>query len=513
MLNRYFFCNVKTWLYPSTMIVLSALTVSCSDSQTQTNSSGSAAQDAAPSTLNGVWENRGYGRILDIRDNVVSDFEITSNGCWLSAEIFPHELDTLLGEVEQSSDSQAFNTKPELIADHVHAYTFSKLDHLPESCNENNIITPSVDPLVNYDVLWNTLNDYYAFFDLRDVDWNLVDTMVRHLLDQVESDEELYDIFRDMLRPLKDGHVDLIAEDAGKFWDAGTPPDWVARVFDFFEQTHPEVDLQIAFEMQAEYDNYDQFVNAVFTQYYQELATDNNKLVERYLNDLSCGANGHFCWGITIDNVGYLAIDAMANFIPDSDEQDTAQDLVAIKSLLDEAFLTLSSTDALMIDIRQNQGGQDSVSLELAGRFSKERRLVYRKQARNKNSFANQHDIFLSPTAEIAYTKPVYLLTSGGTYSAADVFALTMSGLPHVTLIGEPTGGIFADAIVKGLPNGWRFSLSTEIYSDPEGNVFEGVGIPVDHFVDYYVPDDIHAGHDTAIDFALNLNASLQSAR
>lgn len=164
----------------------------------------------------------------------------------------------------------------------------------------------------------------------------------------------------------------------------------------------------------------------------------------------------------------------------------------------------------MIVDIRQNQGGQDSVSLSLAGRFNQEPWLAFHKQARNKSSVANQRDTHVTPTGEYQYTKPVYLLTSGSTYSAAEVFTLAMRGLSHVTLVGEPTGGIFSDAIGKELPNGWRFTVSTEIYSDTQGNIFESVGVPVDYFVDNFTPEAIYAGHDTAIETALDLIATQQ---
>ncbi len=232
------------------------------------------------------------------------------------------------------------------------------------------------------------------------------------------------------------------------------------------------------------------------------------KTMTAYVGDLSCGAAGHICWGITPGSVGYLVIDAMQDYVAGNDEQDSADDLAALNALPDEAFLTLSATDALIVDIRQNQGGQESVSLEIAGRFIEEQRLTYRKRARDKDTFANLHDIYLTPTGASPYANPVYVLTSGGTYSGAESFALSMMQLPQVTIIGEPSGGIFSDMISKELPNGWTFTLSAEVYSDLDGNVYEGVGIPVDHFVDFYVPSDVIAGHDPAIEQALSLIAA-----
>jgi carboxyl-terminal processing protease len=54
------------------------------------------------------------------------------------------------------------------------------------------------------------------------------------------------------------------------------------------------------------------------------------------------------------------------------------------------------------------------------------------------------------------FAKQVVLITNDRTVSAADVFALMMSELPNVTIIGEPTNGSYSDIYSKKLPNGWR---------------------------------------------------------
>jgi carboxyl-terminal processing protease len=49
------------------------------------------------------------------------------------------------------------------------------------------------------------------------------------------------------------------------------------------------------------------------------------------------------------------------------------------------------------------------------------------------------------------------------------------------------------------LPNGWKFSLSNEIYTDVHGRVFEVSGIPPDVPTDWPSPkatDDLRFGRD-----------------
>ncbi len=489
-------------------LALTLLLSACNDSESPDASQpDTTATDVAPSSLLGVWEKSGYGQVLLIEDGLTYDYQVSSNTCWLSNEFHSHELDAFLVEVVLAADENSFDTKSDLIADHAHAYTFNKLETLPESCSDANIVQATSDPAANYEVLWDTFNDHYAFFDIRGVDWSVVNDLASPLLDGIFDDESLFGLFREMLQPLGDGHVHLMSEEYGVEFVAGVAPDWYLRLIEFFNENFPEDELQLAFEAQDDFDDFESFVGAIFGENYQALAAQNLENVQSYVGELSCGAAGKICWSTSSENVGYLLVDAMQGFVEDT-EQDNEEDLDVLSAVLDEAFQTLSGTDALIVDLRQNQGGQESISLALAGRFVDEEQLSYRKKAWDKGAVANEHDISIKPTGASPYSQPVYLLTSGGTYSGAETFALSMNQLPQVTLIGEPSGGIFSDMISKELPNGWTFTLSTEIYSDLDDNVYEGVGVPVEHFVDYYLPLDILTGQDTGIEKALELIAA-----
>jgi C-terminal processing protease CtpA/Prc len=62
--------------------------------------------------------------------------------------------------------------------------------------------------------------------------------------------------------------------------------------------------------------------------------------------------------------------------------------------------------------------------------------------------------------------------------------------------VGEPTQGVLSDATEKALPNGWVLSMSTEIYRDPQGRNYEGIGLTPQ--VHYQVIDVKPAGGDYA---------------
>jgi C-terminal processing protease CtpA/Prc len=87
----------------------------------------------------------------------------------------------------------------------------------------------------------------------------------------------------------------------------------------------------------------------------------------------------------------------------------------------------------------------------------------------------------IAPGGQSRYRKPVYLLTSEFTCSAAETFTMMMRTLPNVNQVGQRTQGIFSDGLAKLLPNGWIFSLSNEIYRDAWGISYETHGLPPDY--------------------------------
>ena len=70
---------------------------------------------------------------------------------------------------------------------------------------------PSNNPEALFDDLWTTYNQDYAVFEERGVNWQQQYTTYRSLVNANTTDDELFDIFSQMLAPLDDGHVTLIA--------------------------------------------------------------------------------------------------------------------------------------------------------------------------------------------------------------------------------------------------------------------------------------------------------------
>ena len=111
---------------------------------------------------------------------------------------------------------------------------------------------------------------------------------------------------------------------------------------------------------------------------------------------------------------------------------------------------------------------------------------------------------YVEPGGPIQFTRPVILLTHRHSVSAAENFALAMRVLPHVTVVGDATSGVFADVYGDRLPNGWRFSVSFKLFIDQTGFCWEGIGVPSD-IRQINTKQDIEAKRDKVLEFAVSL--------
>jgi len=130
-------------------------------------------------------------------------------------------------------------------------------------------------------------------------------------------------------------------------------------------------------------------------------------------------------------NIGYLRIDG---FLP--------IDLLQI--VVDPMMEKLKSTDALIIDMRDNLGGHPpAVSYMLGFFFDPDtpvhvNDMVWREPG--TNTF--RRETFKTPPTPVSYLdKPVLVLTSSATFSGGEEFSYDLQQLKRATLVGETTGG------------------------------------------------------------------------
>ena len=137
-----------------------------------------------------------------------------------------------------------------------------------------------------------------------------------------------------------------------------------------------------------------------------------------------------------------------------------------------------------MIDIRVNPGGNDETALLCASYFFNQKEIAFIKKVRSgkgHEDFSKADTTYIIPNRNIyADNQQLFLLTNGASGSSADVFALVMSYLPNLKIVGTNTEGIFSDMYRDTLSNGWRITLSNERYFSKDMKCYEQIGVPVD---------------------------------
>jgi C-terminal processing protease CtpA/Prc len=182
-------------------------------------------------------------------------------------------------------------------------------------------------------------------------------------------------------------------------------------------------------------------------------------------------------------NVGYIDI---RGFVPPAFGGETAT----------AAMSFIANTDALIVDLRQNGGGEpDMIAYVLSYLFDEPTHVndIYTRTTNDTQQWWTSGHV-----AGLRYggKKPVYVLTSGRTFSGGEEFAYDLKNLKRATLIGETTGGgahpvqpyKVSEHFAVGVPFARAISPVTKTN-------WEGVG----------VPPDVAVIADTALDKAYRL--------
>ena len=180
----------------------------------------------------------------------------------------------------------------------------------------------------------------------------------------------------------------------------------------------------------------------------------------------------------------------------------------------DTIYSKIIKTSALIIDVRNNGGGDDNQGHYILKHLLTKSYLGAMVKTAQYNSYYNGAREFPASYYSISpweyqtkkgietYTKSVVLLTSERTFSAAENFAMEFDYTKRGVLVGRPTGGSTGMPAEFALPFGGAFRVCTKDDMYPDGKKFIGIGIIPNEIVKENVVD-IANGKDLDIEKAL----------
>jgi hypothetical protein len=461
--------------------------------------------DAISADYQGYWQAPGYGLSLEVGASTVTLYQYTSDYCFVMTD--ETDVDTVSLErivrLTDSVDTLEWYTGTGTDTFGPPGYRFDKMSSLPTSCAQNPIsISPTFDNDFDttelFDMYAQIFDEYYVDFERMNVNWSDVVQSTGAELTANSSSEALFEAMAYALEPLADGH-NYVASPEGLEYKVTTKPTMLERLVEDFAHDN-NLDFPISGDV----------VTPTLIAQLEGFLLDNLSLqwqiVTSYAqeaDDIKSTANDAIRW-FENDGLGYLFIGTMLGYAESAQDELTfsRNTLAAVDAALDEALLDLQNVDGLIIDVRTNDGGFDYVSMAIASRFAQEEFHAFSKQARDGNSRTELLDINIAPRSEINYVGPIVVLTSSSTVSAAETFTMIMDEMPNVTLIGEATHGALSNVLEWTLPNGFTIGLSNEFYLTPNGEWYEGTGIPVDIEVPFFTREQREQGIDLGIEAA-----------
>jgi len=149
---------------------------------------------------------------------------------------------------------------------------------------------------------------------------------------------------------------------------------------------------------------------------------------------------------------------------------------------LDTAFARLDGCPRLIVDLRGNVGGQLIAAQHFRDRFlDGETHLGSIRFSIGDGRLGEPSPIVGSPPPDASlWHKPVRFVIDRQTYSASEDAVLGLGGLPHVQVVGEPSGGGSGRARTIWLRDDVYATVSTALTFDRNGHCVEANGIPVD---------------------------------
>ncbi|MEZ0484583.1 S41 family peptidase [Fibrella aquatica] len=268
-----------------------------------------------------------------------------------------------------------------------------------------------------------------------------------------------------------------------------------------------------------------------FVRPYVAASSEQNRDVNTYAYDLLKGPKdrpvtlvfrdaGGATFSRTLPRTGYGALKQLPTFqfkiLPGNIAYVQVTEFESDKGLqgFKAKFDSIAATNALIIDVRLNGGGNSANGWNILGYLTDKpmktgsyASRLYSPLRRARGEGVVFEDVeggnTWKPNGKFLYTKPVVVLTSGRTFSAAEDFAVVFDDMKRGKIIGEPTGGSTGQPLSFDLPGGISARVCAKRDMYPDGTEWNGKGIQPTILVRPKIAD-LQAGRDTVLEAALS---------
>jgi hypothetical protein len=257
----------------------------------------------------------------------------------------------------------------------------------------------SDDPRAVFDAYWSEFDRYYSFFPLKGLNWDSVRAVHAPSVTDATTDAELFAVLAEMTATLRDGHASLHT---------------------------PRSDYRYTGWYTAYPEHFD-------PQRLARTVTDQRRVSSVVTR------------GTLPGNVGYLRV---ASFGADA----------SAYAALDQVVAAMGERSGIVIDVRNNGGGSDQRGRQVARPFVTMAATFGWVRWRNgpaHDAFTDFQPRAVAPDADAPFDRPVAVVTNRRCFSTCESFVNLMRSQPHVTVVGDTTGGGSGSPVLRDLPNGW----------------------------------------------------------
>ncbi len=386
--------------------------------------------------------------------------------------------------------------------------------------------TKPEDRLKTFEQVWKTINDKYFDDKFNGVDWNKVKTDYRPKIEAVKNDDEFYDLVKEMVRELHDAHTrfwtpkEAELRKRKQYSSIGLAIDRFAEGF-FVTSVAPNSEAEksgVKVGMAIIKINGQEIVEA-FSKALEtfksstpqavklltlrslfrgdagskvnlSLRDQDGKLLEVTLTRTVFDRSFEVKTKILDGNIGYLKFDTF-------DSRNVKDLKIALE--------TLKDTKGLVIDLRDNGGGEINVVMTLAGLLFKDKSSFGGMKLRGKGS----KDLVIKGNKS-AYANPIVVLIDNDSASGSELLSQGLQDNNRAKIIGSVSCGcLLGIKGAKDFPAG-ELEFSEIGFVSAKGKVVEGNGVSPDLKFEVQLKDLLE-NYDRALAEALKYFANRNS--